>query len=135
MNVAAHAYTYMDAYGLHPLERFHVRRLKMDFRNAISRRGNEARARPDVYTYLYRCVCWILTKIIQFAPNRQSWPRCPQLDRAILCTHNWRVYYAITSSEEEKSSKSPRLSRILHPQFHETDLKYQLFLNVHGKKR
>jgi len=115
--------TYMDAYGLRPLERVRVWRLKMDFRNAISQRGNEARARPGGHTYLRRSVyiCWILTKIIQFAPYRQSRPCCRQLDRTILCAHNSRV--TITQLRVTKNGKNaPRLSRILHPQFHETDM-------------
>jgi len=127
--------TYMDAYGLRPLERVRVWRLKMDFRNAISQRGNEARARPGGHTYLRRSVyiCWILTKIIQFAPYRQSRPCCRQLDRTILCAHNSRVTITqlrVTKKNRKKSSKCPRLSRIVHPQFQLMRLKYRSILNV-----
>jgi len=64
-------YTYLNA-RLYLLER--VRRLKMDFQNAISQWGNEVRAQLDDYRYFCWTEYWILTKIIQMIPyNQLSW--------------------------------------------------------------
>lgn len=47
-----------------------------------------------------------------------------------LCTHNSCVTITQLQRRTEKNSKSSRLLRILHPQFHEIRFKYHLILNV-----
>lgn len=120
---------YMDAYGLRPLERVRVRRLKMDFRNAISQRGNEARAWPGGHTYVFTSVNMYMLNINKNNPIRPPFPPTATTLSTIRSgdfMHTKFAHSIITQlritikNRKKKNSKSLRLGNPLH--FRQTGL-------------
>lgn len=79
---------------------------RMKIENGFSKRNFPARkwsACTAQQSYSCWIVCWILTKIIQFAPHSQLQPYSWQSNREISRTHNSRV--AWHKWEKKKSKK------------------------------